>query len=43
MANSYVANRLHNSIAHFTVLADGSLSHQKISGRVAIIPHPDAG
>ena len=24
----YVANRLHNSIAHFTVLADGSLSHQ---------------
>ena len=25
----YVANRLHNSIAHFTVLADGSLSHQE--------------
>lgn len=24
----YVANRLHNSIAHFTVLADGSLRHQ---------------
>ena len=24
----YVANRLHNSIAHFTVLADGSLSQQ---------------
>lgn len=24
----YVANRLHNSIAHFTVMADGSLSHQ---------------
>lgn len=24
----YVANRLHNSIAHFTVLDDGSLSHQ---------------
>ncbi|MEQ6279106.1 lactonase family protein [Kluyvera huaxiensis] len=24
----YVANRLHNSIAHFTVKADGSLSHQ---------------
>ena len=25
----YVANRLHNSIAHFSVLADGSLSHQE--------------
>lgn len=25
----YVANRLHNSIAHFTVMADGSLSHQE--------------
>ncbi|MEC6166342.1 MULTISPECIES: lactonase family protein [Klebsiella] len=25
----YVANRPHNSIAHFTVLADGSLSHQE--------------
>ena len=24
----YVANRLHNSIAHFTVMADGSLKHQ---------------
>lgn len=24
----YVANRLHNSIGHFTVLADGSLRHQ---------------
>ncbi|ANR79886.1 6-phosphogluconolactonase [Kosakonia sacchari] len=24
----YVANRLHNSIAHFTVKADGSLTHQ---------------
>ncbi|MVT05703.1 6-phosphogluconolactonase [Enterobacter sp. 10-1] len=25
----YVANRLHNSIAHFSVMADGSLSHQE--------------
>lgn len=25
----YVANRLHNSIAHFTVMADGSLNHQE--------------
>ncbi|HCB0569908.1 TPA: lactonase family protein [Klebsiella quasipneumoniae subsp. similipneumoniae] len=25
----YVANRLHNSIAHFTVQADGRLSHQE--------------
>ncbi|MFB5643941.1 lactonase family protein [Kluyvera ascorbata] len=24
----YVANRLHNSIAHFTVMADGSLKHR---------------
>ena len=24
----YVANRLHNSIAHFTVMADGTLKHQ---------------
>ena len=24
----YVVNRLHNSIAHFTVMADGSLKHQ---------------
>ena len=24
----YVANRLHNSIAHFTVTADGTLTHQ---------------